>query len=73
MKENVGFDLTMYRQKLKNRRVSMGTLNGTYYMIFKALDREAPKGQRVRVTKLSLSTEAMDAVVNLYFFKRGEL
>jgi len=67
--------LMMSTIKLKNRRVSMGRLDvdGSYAMVFRNLDPHAKKGQRVRNTKLRLSAEAMDALINLYFNSRGSL
>jgi hypothetical protein len=43
------------------------TREGDFTLMFRVLDKNAEKGQRVRVTKLKLSPDAMDAVVNLYF------
>lgn len=68
-------NIMMATIKLKNRRVSMGrfSADGSYVMVFKNLDMLAEKGQRVRITKLRLSAEAMDALVNLYFNFRGTI
>ena len=60
-------EFLMLRIKLENRRVSLGRMeNGNYGIEFKMLDREQEKGERVRITRLRLSEEAMQALAFLY-------
>ena len=66
--------LTMKVIRLKNRRVSMARLpDGSFAFQFRILDKQAEKGQRVRVTRLCLSPEAMDAVASLYMCEIGTI
>ena len=60
------------RIKLKNRRVDLGTFSdGTYAVEFKNLIKDAPKGERVRVTHFAASKEGLDALFSLYVSLRG--
>lgn len=60
-------EFIMLQVKLENRRVSLGRMeNGDYGIMFKILDREKWKGERVRVTRLRLTKEAMEALAFLY-------
>ena len=56
--------------RLKNRRVFLGQnenpANTDWYLGFKILVPENPKGKRVRDTRLILSMEAMAALVHLF-------